>query len=179
MRDWKTSRALLQSVRHAVPAPSATSLSHSRGHAICAAAPDGWIVGADLEAIRPRNIDGLAQWVCDPAERDALEGQDADARLDLFYRMWTLKEAFVKAAGLDFPADMAAVGLAPTGAGMALRAPAGTWEACSYRLGGQWMASVVWQRPQGGAHEPLRPRWVGGSSCPLPALEFLGHLQAG
>lgn len=142
-------------------------------------APSGWKVGIDLEAIRPRDVDALAGWVCCAAEREALAMLEPDARQLHFYRLWTLKEAFIKAAGLDFPADMASVGLAPAHEGMALRAPAGGWEACSYRLGSNWMASVVWQRPQGAAGDPVLPHWRGAAGCSLPTLENQGCWRTG
>lgn len=175
LRDWKASRALLQEVRTVVPAPRAASLSHSHGHAICVTAPGGWRVGADLERIKPREVERLAEWVCSPAERNALAGLAGGARLDHFYMLWTLKEAFIKAAALDFPADMAAVGLAPSDEGLKLCAPAGTWGACSYRLGDDWMASVVWQQPAGGAPDPARPDWRAAMACQLPRLAVLGQ----
>ncbi len=174
--DWRVSRALLQDVRQTVPG-SVVSLSHSGGHALCATAPQGWTLGADLERIRPREVASLAQWVCTPAERDALAGLDGAAQLQRFYLLWTLKEAFIKAAGLDFPADMASVGLAPDGdAHWRLRAPPGEWRACSYRLGVDWVASVAWRAQADGA---MRPQWRAGAACVLPALALLGEWASG
>ncbi|MGB3435886.1 4'-phosphopantetheinyl transferase family protein [Achromobacter sp.] len=174
--DWRVSRALLQSVRQAA-AGAATSLSHSGGHAVCAAAPQGWALGADLERIRPREVLRLAEWVCAPAEREALAGLQGAAQLELFYLLWTLKEAFIKAVGLDFPADMASVGLAPDGkAGWRLRAPPGPWRACSYRLGDDWIASVAWRAQ---ADDAARPQWRAGAACVLPPLAILGEWAAG
>ncbi len=169
--DWQVSRALLQDVRRAVTAPGAMSLSHSRGHAICVSAPPGWRVGIDLEAIRPRDVDALTDWVCSSGERDALACLNGDAQQQLFYRLWTLKEAFIKAAGLDFPADMASVGLEPSQGGFTLRGPAGQWEACSYQLADDWMASVVWQRPREAACVPVLPGWRGAAGCSLPSVK--------
>ena len=112
--DWRVSRALLQSVRTAGATPQALSLSHSGGHALCAQAPADRAVGADLERIRPRDIHALAAWVCSAAEQAWLrDAASLPLRQTRFYLLWTLKEAFIKAAGLDFPADMASVGLAP------------------------------------------------------------------
>ncbi|AVJ27413.1 4'-phosphopantetheinyl transferase family protein [Achromobacter spanius] len=175
LRDWQVSRALLHHVRGAQPEPGATSLSHSGGHALLATAPPGWKVGADLEATRPRNVDGLAQWVCSQAERDLLATLPEDARLLRFYQLWTLKEAFIKAAGLEFPADMASVGLNPMSTGLALRPPAGRWAACSYRAGAGWMASVVWQAPDASACDMMKPAWRGAAGCALPGVESFGQ----
>nr|WP_242702700.1 4'-phosphopantetheinyl transferase superfamily protein [Achromobacter sp. SD115] len=174
--DWRVSRALLQSVRQAAP-DAATSLSHSGGHVVCAAAPRGWALGADLERIRPRAVLRLAEWVCTPAEREALAGLQGAAQLERFYLLWTLKEAFIKAAGLDFPADMASVGLAPDDkTGWRLRAPPGRWRACSYRLGHDWIASAVWRAQ---ADSALRPQWRAEAACVLPTLAILGEWVAG
>ncbi|MFY3058916.1 4'-phosphopantetheinyl transferase family protein, partial [Achromobacter xylosoxidans] len=116
--DWQVSRALLQQVRAEAPAAHTLSLSHSGGHALCAQAPADWAVGVDLERVRPRDTAALAAWVCSEPERDwLLRAAGAAARLERFYMLWTLKEAFVKAAGLDFPADMASIGMAPDASG--------------------------------------------------------------
>ncbi|MGS1006004.1 4'-phosphopantetheinyl transferase family protein [Achromobacter anxifer] len=169
--DWWVSRALLHDVRQSVPR-AAMSLSHSGGHAVCVSAPQGWGVGADLERIRPRDVLRLAEWVCTPAEQEALAGLEGAAQLERFYLLWTLKEAFIKAAGLDFPADMASVGLAFDGqAQWRLRAPPGQWRACSWRLGEDWIASVAWRAPPGGV---VRPQWRGGAASVLPTLAILG-----
>ncbi|HEY9273926.1 4'-phosphopantetheinyl transferase superfamily protein, partial [Achromobacter sp.] len=143
----------------------------------CAAAPQGWALGADLERIRPREVLRLAGWVCTPAEREALASLWGAAQLERFYLLWTLKEAFIKAAGLDFPADMASVGLAPDDkAGWRLRAPPGRWRACSYRLGDDWIASAAWRAQAGSA---LRPQWRAEAACVLPTLAILGEWEAG
>ncbi len=177
-RDWQVSRALLHHVRVAQPKHGATSLSHSGGHALLAAAPAGWKIGVDLEAIRPRNVDGLGEWVCSQAERDLLATLPEDARLFRFYQLWTLKEAFIKAAGLDFPADMASVGVNPSPSGLALRPPVGRWGACSYRAGAGWMASVVWQASDASACDTMEPAWRGAAGCALPEVELVGHWRA-
>lgn len=151
------------------------SLSHSSAHAVGATAPASWKVGVDLERIRRRDVDRLAPWVCTAAELAELDALAGAARLDLFYLLWTLKEAFVKAAGLDFPADMAAVGLDPAEGGQRLRAPAGIWHACSYRLGDAWIASVVWRESVTAGTGLIRPHWRGAVQCPLPTLAVMGQ----
>lgn len=174
--DWRVSRALLQEIRQAMP-PAALSLSHSGGHAVCASAPAGWQLGADLERVRPREVLRLAEWVCAPAEQATLAGLEGAAQLERFYLLWTLKEAFIKAAGLDFPADMASVGLDFGGkAEWRLRAPPGQWRACSWRLGEDWIASVAWRGQAGGA---TRPQWRAGTDCVLPPLAILGAWASG
>ncbi|KPJ96496.1 MAG: hypothetical protein AMJ53_00460 [Gammaproteobacteria bacterium SG8_11] len=57
-------------------------------------------VGIDIEHIKPlNNISGLAQHVCHPKELDEFNAMEAHARQDAFFRLWTRKEAFIKAKG--------------------------------------------------------------------------------
>lgn len=74
------------------------NLSHSGDWAIAvhAHAP----IGVDLERLRPRSdLLGLARQVCSPAQCEALGALEGEARLQQFYRWWTLKEAWLKARG--------------------------------------------------------------------------------
>lgn len=176
-RDWRVSRALLQAARAARPGPHALSLSHSGGHALCAQAPAGWAVGTDLERMRPRDTDALAAWVCSEAEQAWLRQADAAARQARFYLLWTLKEAFIKAAGLDFPADMASVGLAPQPEGtLALRPPPGHWQAACWQIGDEWAAAAAWRAA---ANEPVRITWHAAAGCDLPARRLSGQWEGG
>ena len=75
------------------------NLAHSGGLAIYAFAR-GAAVGIDLEAIDPaRQIAGVAQRFFTPTEWQAMAQLDADAQIEAFYRIWTQKEAYVKALG--------------------------------------------------------------------------------
>ncbi|WP_186332262.1 4'-phosphopantetheinyl transferase family protein [Bordetella genomosp. 13] len=151
--EWRVSRALIQ---HALPGDrrdqAVCGLSHSAGHALLAVAPPGWRVAVDLERMRPRDFPGLAEWCCDEAELVFLRTLSSDLLREWFYRFWTLKEAYVKAAGLDFPADMKSVGLAQDGQRWVLRGPEDglAWQACTMAVGDQWIASVVWCGPDAG-----------------------------
>lgn len=73
------------------------NLSHS-GEWLAAAAASV-PVGIDIERLRPRAVTGQAAKVFCPKEAAHL-AQEADP-LPLFYRLWTLKEAACKAAGLS------------------------------------------------------------------------------
>jgi 4'-phosphopantetheinyl transferase len=177
-RDWQVSRALLSAALAAWPrgADPVLSLAHSRGHAVAALAPPGWRVGVDLESIRPRDFTALARWCCTPEEQAALAACDAATQPRVFYLLWTLKEAFIKAAGLRFPADMRTVGLLPSGelpgepGGWRLRAPPGPWHAYAAVLDGGWMASVVsCARREATAHAGMAGETAAGGSCPAAA----------
>jgi 4'-phosphopantetheinyl transferase len=152
------------------PGQPVLSLSHSGGHALVGIAPAGWRIGVDLEAIRARDTGRLAQWCCTDAEQQALAHcADEARRSKAFYLLWTLKESFIKAANLDFPADMRSVGLMPDAppspaldlpadagwekdghpwAGWRLRAPQVGWHAWAAVVDDAWIATVVWRRPQ-------------------------------
>jgi 4'-phosphopantetheinyl transferase len=75
------------------------SLSHVRGHVACALSRDH-AIGVDVE--RMRDVQVLAEAVrpiLAPEESLALEGNGPEVTADRLLRIWTLKEAFVKATG--------------------------------------------------------------------------------
>lgn len=83
------------------------NLSYSEDLVVCAVSWDG-PVGVDVEAVRP--VDGLmdiARHFFTEAEYHALQANTGRARLDLFYRLWTFKEASLKAHGADLESGLA------------------------------------------------------------------------
>lgn len=176
--DWQVSRALLHAGRAAAGFPGAESLSHSRGYAVVAHAMPGWRLGVDLECLRPRRVLDLAEWACNADEIAWLRDEpDPQRRLRHFYALWTLKEAFIKSAGLSFPADLRLYGLDNVDASLLLRAPPGVWHARTYALDANWIASVAWSSPQ--EETGAEPQWAGGPASPLPAIELLGRWTSG
>ncbi|MFO1339614.1 MAG: 4'-phosphopantetheinyl transferase superfamily protein [Burkholderiaceae bacterium] len=76
--------------------PPVVGLSHSGPWVACAVAVSG-LLGIDVECPRPgRDLDGLAEMVMHPDELAAWRGLPAAARGPGFYRLWTLKEAWLK-----------------------------------------------------------------------------------
>ena len=73
------------------------NLSHSHGWAALAVT-SRYPVGIDIEAVRPIR-ENLAERFFSPAETEAIAALDASEQLAAFYRCWTRKEAFLKAAG--------------------------------------------------------------------------------
>lgn len=82
------------------------NLSHSDQAALFAFAA-GKRVGVDIERVRSGvDVNGLAQQVLTPAEIDKLSAAAEKEREDLFYAMWTQKEAYIKAIGLGLSAPL-------------------------------------------------------------------------
>ena len=113
LEEFKVSRAL-----QAVASSGRTvhSLSHSGGFAALLTAPRGsgdaseaalpfdqslLAVGVDLEISRPRDVLRIARFAFSKEEVVALEQQTDSARDDLFYTLWTMKEALAKALRLN------------------------------------------------------------------------------
>lgn len=74
------------------------SLTYSDTHAVAvvSAAP----VGIDAETIRPLDdLDTLIEAMCHSSERKWLDALSPEARLKVFYKIWTSKEAVLKALG--------------------------------------------------------------------------------
>ena len=95
------------------PAPVSFSVSHSGVHGLIAVAREGRI-GVDLEErAGGRNLDALMAAVLTPDERAELAATNGFHRTRLFYRLWTIKEALVKALGTGLPFDLAAFEVPP------------------------------------------------------------------
>ena len=78
------------------------NLSHSGEHGLIALADTGR-VGVDVEErIVRHDIDGVLKTVFAPAEQHALKAARGEAKVRLFFRLWTLKEAIIKALGTGF-----------------------------------------------------------------------------
>ena len=82
------------------PATIRFNVSHSHGMALFALTAHCEI-GVDLELVRPFSDEmGLADRFFTPCEAAALRALDAQGRLETFFRLWTRKEAYLKAHGL-------------------------------------------------------------------------------
>lgn len=88
------------------PAAVSFNLSHSGKHGLIALAPHGRL-GVDVEECVPRrDFDELSEAVFGPHEQSALARVHGRDRVQLFFRLWTIKEALVKALGLGFTLDV-------------------------------------------------------------------------
>lgn len=81
------------------------SLSHSGS--LVMACFSGIELGCDIEKVRDIDFDIARRFFC-PGEYEAITGnEEPDLRRDTFFRLWTLKESYVKASGrgMSQPAD--------------------------------------------------------------------------
>jgi len=82
------------------------STSHSEGWSALALA-EGRAIGLDIERIRPLDWQPMLSMICSEAERAAFLA--AQPKLPAFFRLWTIKEAVLKATGQGFRAGPKAV----------------------------------------------------------------------
>ena len=96
-----------------VPASFAFNVSHSGRHGLIALAPEGRI-GVDVEErSERRDIDGDIRLLFAPEERARLNKADGQRRLELFWSLWTMKEALVKASGTGLARDTTSFTIPP------------------------------------------------------------------
>ena len=81
------------------PVAASFNVGHSGRHGLVAVAHHGQL-GVDLEDRAPRrNLDGLIKAVFSPDEQAGFEHLVESQKLQMFFRLWTLKEALAKACG--------------------------------------------------------------------------------
>ena len=109
------------------PASIQFNVSDSGMHGLIAIAPAG-SVGIDVEERSVnRDLDGLAEMVFDVDEQSAVTAAVGEQKVERFYRLWTAKEALVKALGtglyLDVSTFQAPLELLSGGTGAEFRFP--------------------------------------------------------
>ena len=131
------------------------NLSHARDHVLIAIAR-GQPLGVDLERVdRKIEVDDLARRFFAPTEADALAILPAEHRLAAFLRLWTCKEAVLKALGegIAFGLDRVAFALDADGApvGLAALAPeAGSaveWQLVRLEPARGFLGALAWRGP--------------------------------
>ena len=84
------------------PSAASFNVSHSGRHGLIGFA-GGSGFGVDLEVRAPgRDFDGIGRSVYGPQELLALSAAAGREKTNLFYRLWSLKEALIKALGTGF-----------------------------------------------------------------------------
>jgi 4'-phosphopantetheinyl transferase len=138
------------------PAPFAFNLSHTRGCVAVAIAGlgsqggrAGCGVGVDVEALgRDPDVDGIADRYFAPDEVAWLRQAGGDPRRERFFRLWTLKEACLKATGEGIAESLHAISFSLDDAGNVRRfaAPgqdATTWTFFTERIGTGFLVSIA------------------------------------
>lgn len=89
-----------------LPAPVSFNVSHSGNHGLIAVT-GGRRLGVDVEErVLRRDIDGICSTVFGPNEQAEIASAHEPRRTRLFYRLWTHKEAIIKALGTGFYLDL-------------------------------------------------------------------------
>ena len=87
------------------PARVGFSVSHSGEHGMIALSREAR-VGVDVEVRRTRHdVGGRIATAFSEAEQTALATAEGDDKTTLFFRLWTLREALIKALGTGFSID--------------------------------------------------------------------------
>jgi 4'-phosphopantetheinyl transferase len=112
------------------------SLSHTRGLAACAVGRP-FALGIDAEAWREPLPIEIAERYFAPAETRLVAELAPEERASAFYRLWTLKEAYLKATGqgLAVALDSFAFSLDPTRLTLPAAGFGTTWQFAEFRPG--------------------------------------------
>ena len=96
-----------------LPAPVSFNVSHSGRHGLIAITPRGRI-GVDVEDRKARrDMDDDIRLLFAPGEQAGLASVEGSSKADLFYSLWTMKEALVKAAGVGLRIDTTSFEIPP------------------------------------------------------------------
>lgn len=91
------------------------NLSHT-ANAIALVIANDRPVGVDVEQVQlRRSMDAIARQQFHPAERADWEAADESHKLNVFYRIWTCKEAYLKGLGRGFAQSLSSFALRPVG----------------------------------------------------------------
>ena len=131
------------------PVPASFNVSHSGRHGLIGFARRGRL-GVDVEEIVHRDDDYVASvgaWAFTPSERDALASTRGRQKMELFFKLWTIKEALMKAVGMGLSFDTSGLDVllqlraGTSGALQLQREPWGRWR-IDY-LGNQTFAAAI------------------------------------
>lgn len=152
------------------PEGAALSLSHSGGYAAAAASRAATSIGVDLECERPRDLKRIARFAFAESENAQLEALKTPAeRVERFYILWTLKEAFAKALALPLLASLRQCTFSESAGAWRASVPTKqAWVARAYRASPTLVLSVVALLPESVSPADFR---ISTREWPAPALE--------
>ena len=137
------------------------NVSHSGECGLIAFAPAGSL-GVDVEEITSRrDLQSLIEAVMGPDEQAELNGMTGQARIRQFYRLWTCKEALIKALGTGFSTDISRFQVPPdirrgaaTGTFRFPHLPSVTWSLQDIGRG-EFAAALAYELPGTSGSSPV------------------------
>ncbi|WP_372725205.1 4'-phosphopantetheinyl transferase superfamily protein [Immundisolibacter sp.] len=122
------------------------NLSHTQGMAACVIT-SGMDCGVDVELQKPLpDLDMVAARNFSPAEQAMLAELSVAGRVPLFYRIWTLKESYIKARGVGLSAELTHFSVLP-------RVDGDGWLECPPTMDARPQAwSIYWSENPEGYH---------------------------
>ena len=144
LREFRVSRAL--KARFKKRGKFCISHKSADGKTIVAVGFARQKFGLDLEILKPRNFAAASEFCFNAFERELLAAADESEKALVFYKIYTIKEALIKARSLGFYA-LARVGLAHGAGGeaLALDERGRAWSHKSYILEGEILISLVFR----------------------------------
>ena len=144
LREFRVSRAL--KARFKKRGEFCISHKSADGKTIVAVALARQKFGLDLEILKPRDFAAASEFCFNAFERELLAAADESEKALVFYKIYTIKEALIKARSLGFYA-LGRVGLArgADGEALALDERGRAWPYKSYILEGEILISLVFR----------------------------------
>lgn len=81
------------------------NISHSGGYVLCGISQSD--IGVDIEEIKDVDF-RISKYVFSESEQKIIDSSEDD-KTDIFYRLWTMKESYLKATGEGFNSDIKSV----------------------------------------------------------------------
>ena len=102
--------------------------------------------GLDLEILKPRDFAAASEFCFNAFERELLAAADESEKTLVFYKIYTIKEALIKARSLGFYAlDRVGLARGAGGEALALDERGRAWSHKSYILEGEILISLVFR----------------------------------
>ncbi len=113
------------------------NISHTKGLVVCGISDRE--IGVDVERIREFK-EAILRKACAPQEQEYVMAANGLERAERFFRLWTLKESYIKAIGkgLAFPLDQISFSFE----GDEIRASIPGWRYEQFQYGEQYIVSV-------------------------------------
>ena len=144
LREFRVSRALKAHFKKR----GKFCISHksAAGKTIVAVALARQKFGLDLEILKPRNFAAASEFCFNDFERELLAAADESEKALVFYKIYTIKEALIKARSLGFYAlDRVGLARGAGGEALALDERGRAWSHKSYILEGEILISLVFR----------------------------------